>query len=73
MKILLALGIIQRCPNCESAWTGGHPNPEEIHWCMLCGSGPKGWIWGWIIPQFAKDWIVKQRLEAFQNANQTKI
>ena len=41
----------ETCPNCESAWTGGHPDPESIHWCVLC-SHPKtgkmrGWVWRW--------------------------
>jgi len=40
-----------RCPNCESAHTGGHPNPQTIKWCMVC-SDPvtgdlRGWIWRW--------------------------
>ncbi len=38
--------LIETCPNCESAWTGGHPDPEERGWCLLCGPGPRFWIWG---------------------------
>lgn len=39
------------CPNCESAWTGGHPNPETIEWCVVCSDPRTGemrsWVWRW--------------------------
>lgn len=43
--------FIETCPNCESAWSGGHPNPEDITWCVVC-SDPRtgslrGWVWRW--------------------------
>ncbi len=39
------------CPNCESAWTGGNPDPEMRKFCVIC-SDPKtseirGWCWRW--------------------------
>lgn len=41
----------EACPNCESAWTGGHPDPGSRDWCVIC-SDPKtgeirGWVWRW--------------------------
>ena len=39
------------CPNCESAWTGGHPNPDGIVWCIVCSDPEtgelRGWVWRW--------------------------
>lgn len=41
------------CPNCESAWTGGHPNPQDLEWCVLCSSPRTGRmrhrVWRWLI------------------------
>jgi hypothetical protein len=41
----------EECPNCASAWTGGHPDPGSRVWCVIC-SDPKtgeirGWVWRW--------------------------
>jgi len=52
-RLLKQLGIVARCPNCESAWTGGHPNPEELTHCIVCGDKEgkiTGWVWGWVDP-----------------------
>ena len=55
MTLSDAAGIVEllrdECPNCASAHSGGHPNPDEIKWCMIC-SDPKtgevrGWVWRW--------------------------
>lgn len=39
------------CPNCESAWTGGHPNPDKLEWCILCSHPETGVMrnrtWRW--------------------------
>lgn len=49
LKRLLLWIFTERCPNCESAWTGGHPNPEDITFCALCSSPHtskmRGWVW----------------------------
>ena len=44
--------FIRRCPNCASAWTGGHPDPQDITFCIIC-SNPRtgkvrGWVWRWV-------------------------
>lgn len=42
------------CPNCESAWLGGHPAPETIDFCIVCTNPRTGkyrcwtWRWAWI-------------------------
>lgn len=37
------------CPNCESAYTGGHPDPDNRKFCIMCTSPKTGemreWIW----------------------------
>ena len=48
---LLMWVFTRPCPNCESAWTGGDPNPEDLTYCVVC-SDPKtgkirGWAWRW--------------------------
>jgi hypothetical protein len=39
------------CPNCESAYTGGHPDPDSITFCVICSDPKTGelrdWIWRW--------------------------
>jgi len=54
-KVLKSLGIVARCPNCASAWTGGHPNPEDIEHCIVCDNHNgimTGWVWGPVIDPF---------------------
>lgn len=54
-KILRLLHIIESCPNCDSAWTGGHPNPEDLTHCVVCGNKKgeiTGWVWGKLIDPF---------------------
>lgn len=50
------------CPNCESAWTGGHPAPETITFCMVCSNPRTGklrsWVWK---PIFLHTWLVTNR------------
>ena len=47
------MGLLRvSCPNCDSAWTGGHPNPDTLTWCVIC-SHPRtgkirGWVWRWV-------------------------
>jgi len=57
----------ETCPNCESAWTGGHPNPEDIEFCVVC-SDPKtgeirGWVWRWC--WFQRTFIVRKNYQKF--------
>ena len=58
-KILLKLHIIESCPNCDSAWTGGHPNPQDLTTCIVCGRRKDqkitGWVYGSLIDPFC--WI----------------
>jgi len=39
------------CPNCESAYTGGHSDPESITFCVVCSNPRTGelrsWVWRW--------------------------
>jgi hypothetical protein len=54
-KLLYKLGIKARCPNCESAWTGGHPDPWTLTHCVVCGNKRgeiTGWVWGRLIDPF---------------------
>lgn len=41
----------KNCPECESAYTGGHPDPDHRAWCLLCSDPQtgemRGWIWKW--------------------------
>lgn len=60
------LKIIESCPNCESAWTGGCANPEYRRWCLVCGPGPSGWVWGWVVPMFIQRRAVSRRLEEYK-------
>lgn len=54
-KLLFKLHIIETCPNCDSAWTGGDPNPENLTSCVVCGNKEgkiTGWVWGRLIDPF---------------------
>lgn len=54
------------CPNCESAWTGGHPSPESLKWCVLCGTGPKGPPqWFYRLPRFVRNRITARNFRRF--------
>lgn len=43
--------FINTCPNCDSAYSGGNPNPEERTWCIICSHPEtgkiRGWVWRW--------------------------
>lgn len=39
--------FIESCPNCDSAWTGGHPNPTGWVWSRLID--PFCWIGQWVV------------------------
>lgn len=63
-KTLQALRIVARCPNCESAWTGGCPNPEELTHCLVCGDQHgkiTGWVWGPLVDPFC--WIGRRTVD----------
>lgn len=66
IKVAMKFRIIESCPNCDSAWTGGCPNPEYRRWCLICGPGPMGWVWGWIVPMFIQHRWASRRLEEYQ-------
>ena len=54
-KILKWLKIVDRCPNCASAWTGGHPDPWRLTHCIVCGDSEgkiTGWVWGVLVDPF---------------------
>lgn len=62
----MKLGILIPCPNCESAWTGGHPQPETLEKCMVCGDPKKkgeitGYVWRW---PFMQNGRTEKNLEA---------
>lgn len=68
IKSLRWLQIIEDCPNCESAWTGGHPNPQRRTTCIVCGGRDgeiTGWVWGVIVDPFCwiGQWIVARNLK----------
>jgi hypothetical protein len=63
-KLLKFLRIVERCPNCESAWTGGHPNPEDLTHCIVCGDKEgkiTGWCWGKLVDPFC--WIGQRNVK----------
>lgn len=63
-RLLKFLHIIDSCPNCEGAWTGGSPSPETLTHCVTCGnkrSEITGWVWGKLVDPFC--WI-GQRITA---------
>jgi hypothetical protein len=54
-KALKFFHIVARCPNCESAWTGGCIDPENRTHCIVCGDKEgkiTGWVWGGLIDPF---------------------
>ncbi len=54
-QVCKRLGIIARCPNCESAWTGGINDPYNETHCLVCGDKNgriTGWVWGTMIDPF---------------------
>ena len=54
-KILKRCHIVDECPNCASAWTGGHNSPETLTHCMVCGDKEgkiTGWVWGRLVDPF---------------------
>lgn len=53
------------CPNCESAWTGGHPDPDSITWCMVCSNPKTGEMRGW---SWRYEWLARMTVAAnFRN------
>lgn len=40
--------LTRSCPNCESAYTGGHPNPNARSFCVVCSDPCNGKIRGWV-------------------------
>lgn len=70
-KLLKFLRIVDSCPNCESAWTGGNPNPENRTHCLVCGDKNgkiTWWVWGKTVDPFC--WLgqanVARNLERYQ-------
>jgi len=54
-KILKKLKVVDSCPNCDSAWTGGCRNPQDRTHCIVCGDKDgkiTGWVWGKLIDPF---------------------
>ena len=57
-RILRFFRIVDSCPNCDSAWSGGHPDPEVLMNCIICGDRYgriTGWVWGRVVDPFL--WI----------------
>lgn len=38
----------EECPNCLSACTGGHPDPGNIKFCVVCSDPKTGEVRGWV-------------------------
>ena len=56
-------GLITDCPNCESAWTGGRPNPDDRKHCVVCGNKKgeiTGWVWTRLVDPFG--WLQQRTL-----------
>ena len=75
--LMRKVGVWDFCPNCDSAWMGGHPNPETIKSCLVCGEDkkegtPNDWVWGWVVPMWIQRRIVGRRIEGYQQ-RQKKI
>jgi len=54
-RLLRWLRIVERCPNCESAWTGGCSDPASLTHCIVCGDKDgriTGWCWGRAVDPF---------------------
>lgn len=49
----------ESCSNCESAWTGGHPNPEYRRFCLFCGDA-SGTMWR--LPRRVRRLVIRWRL-----------
>lgn len=71
IDILYTLHIIETCPNCMSAWSGGSPNPEELTHCIVCGDKQgriTGLVWGKLVDPFG--WLgrrnVKRNLKNYE-------
>jgi hypothetical protein len=63
-KLLKRLRIVERCPNCASAYTGGHPEPWTLTHCVVCGDGEgkiTGWVWGRLIDPFC--WLGQRNVK----------
>jgi hypothetical protein len=57
-RILNFFYIVERCPNCDSAWSGGVSDPEKLTHCLICGNRKgeiTGWVWGLLVDPFC--WI----------------
>lgn len=65
-RFLKIFRIVESCPNCDSAWT--HPDPGSITFCIVCGDGPKGWVWR-ILPRFVRDRQIQKRLDILISEN----
>ncbi len=70
-KLLKKLRIIDTCPNCKSAWTGGHPNPETLTHCIVCGNKESkitGWVFGTLVDPFCwlGQYYVKRNLRVYK-------
>lgn len=63
-KILKLFKIVDSCPNCDSAWTGGNPNPEDRIDCIVCGDKNgkiTGWVWGKLVDPFC--WLGQRNVK----------
>ena len=63
-KILRFLRIVDTCPNCDSAWTGGCPDPEKQTHCIVCGDANgliTGWVWGRLVDPFC--WLGERNVD----------
>lgn len=62
-RILSFLYIVERCPNCDSAWSGGHRDPGTLTHCLICGDRKgriTGWVWGLLVDPFC--WLGQYRV-----------
>jgi len=64
--------FIESCPNCDSAWTGGHPNPKDITSCIVCNDKHgkmTGWVWSRLIDPFCwiGQWVVGRNMRNLPN------
>jgi hypothetical protein len=60
-KVLKFCKIVDSCWNCDSAWSGGNPNPENRTHCIFCGDKEgkiTGWVWGYLIDPFG--WLYQR-------------
>ena len=75
-RTLKALKIVEYCPNCASAFTGGHPNPEDLTHCIVCGNRKgeiTGWVWSRLVDPYC--WvgraIVSRNMDTFNKNKDT--